>query len=162
MPSSKSNSEKGVHCWVAAADIDIRRQSFTARRATPLHSLLPLDQKNPIPEELIDDLIADIREGLEETFDRPNCRAPFMPGYEYKEDAVVRAKLLYGLGREDLRIIRVRLTGGEPKINYRTLERYAKDVQYQGTGLDLSRGEIRIICEPFTKANVVEVFQILD
>ena len=162
MPSSKSDSEEGVQCWVAAADIDIRRQSFTARRATPAYSLGPRSKENPIPRELIEDLVADTREGMEETFDRLNCRAPFIPGYKDKEDAIVRAKLLRGLGREGSSIIRVRLTQCELKIRYRTLESYAKEVQYQGTGLGLSSGEVRIICEPFTKANVVESLQILD
>lgn len=163
MSSSKSNSLKGgVQCWVAAADIDMRKQSFTARRATPAHFHLPFSKENPVPREWIEDLVADIREGLEETFDRLDRCAPFIPGYDNKEDATARARLLRSHGREHSRIIRVRLTQCEPKINYRTLEIYAGDVQYQGRGLGSSKGEVRIICEPFTRANVVEWLRIPD
>lgn len=151
-----------MQCWVAAADIDVRKQSFTARRATPVHSLVPRSKENPVPRELIEDLVADIREGLEETFDRLDRCAPFIPGYEDKEDAINRARLLRSHGREGSSIIRVRLTQCEPKICYRRLESYAKEVQYQGRGLGSSESEVRIICEPFTRANVVEWLRILD
>ena len=113
-------------------------------------------QVNSIRTNVFEDVSA-----AQET-DRLDCPAPFIPGYEDKDDAVISANLLHGFGREDLSIIRVRLTQCEPKTRYRTLKSYAKEVQYQGIGLGLSRGEVRIICEPLTKANVVESLQIHD
>ena len=93
---------------------------------------------------MIEDLVADIREGLEETFDRLDRCAPFIPGYEDKDDAIDRARLLRRHGRGDSSIIRVRLTQCEPRICYRRLEKYAEEVQYQGKGLASSKGEVRI------------------
>ncbi|RSL47925.1 hypothetical protein CEP54_013164 [Fusarium duplospermum] len=71
-------SKDGVRCWVAAGDLEIRRQSFTPRRATPAYFLTSGSKE--VPENIKVDLIADIREGLEEVFDRPDSRAPFIPG----------------------------------------------------------------------------------
>ena len=152
----------GVQCWVAAGDVDIRRQSFTARRATPAYFLTPFSEEVPVPRKTIPDLVADIHEGLEEVFNRPNCRAPFIPGYTNKDDAIARAELLRGLGREGSDIILVRLTRCLPKIGYRRLGKYAEDVSYQGAGLDLPTDKVLIICEPFTKENIVERLQVLD
>jgi hypothetical protein len=161
MPSSSSASNDGVQCWVADGDVDIRRQSFTARRATPAYFLTPFAEE--VPKKTIPDLVADIREGLEEVFDRPKCRAPFIPGYENKDDAIAGAKLLRGLGREGSGIILVRLTRCVPNVGYRRLRRYAEDVSYEGVGRNLLRdNEVVIICEPFTKTNIVERFQVLD
>lgn len=138
----------------------MRRQSFTARRATPAYFFLPLSEE--VPRNIIPDLLADIQEGLEEVFDRPNCRAPFIPGYTDKDDAIARAELLRGLGREGSDIILVRLTRCSPKIGYRRLDTYAKDVRYQGAGLGLPTDKVLIICEPFTKENIVERLRVLE
>lgn len=148
-----------MDCWVAAGDVDIRRQSFTARRATPAYFHLPFADE--VPKKTIPDLLADIREGLEEVFDRPNCRAPFIPGYTNKGDAIARAEMLGGLGREGSGIILVRLRGCLPKIRYRRLEKIAEDVSYQGTVLNLLIDKVLIICEPFTKGNVMEWLRVL-
>jgi hypothetical protein len=154
MPSSNSTSKDGVQCWVAAGDIDIRRQSFTARRATPAFFLAPFSAETP--KTTLPDLIVDIREGLEELFDRPECCAPFIPGYMNKDDAIARAEQLRDLGREVSDIILVRLTSCSPRVGYHRLDRYARDVEYQGAGLDLETDKVLILCEPFTKDNVVE------
>ncbi|KAH7117171.1 hypothetical protein B0J13DRAFT_406622, partial [Dactylonectria estremocensis] len=122
----------GVQCWVAAGDVEMRRQSFTPRRATPAYFHLPSSNKED------DDLIADIREGLEEVFDHPDCRAPFIPGYKNKDDAVARAKLLRDHSRDGSDIILVRLRHPSYKIDYRLLENYAKPASYRGAGLHLS------------------------
>uniref|UniRef100_A0A1Y1LNM8 Uncharacterized protein n=1 Tax=Photinus pyralis TaxID=7054 RepID=A0A1Y1LNM8_PHOPY len=145
-------SKDGVQCWVAAGDVEIRRQSFTPRRATPTYFHRPKDA----PQNTYVELVADIREGLEEVFDSLDCRAPFIPGYKDKDDAIARAKLLRSHGRETLDIILVCLTQCLPKINYRRLDIFAENVSYQGAGLNVPRGLVYIICEPFTKANVVE------
>jgi hypothetical protein len=113
-----------------------------------------------VPREIISDLVADIHEGLEEVFDRPNCPAPFIPGYLNKDDAIGRAKLLRSLGREGSHIILVRLTCCEPKINYRRLEVYAKGVGYKAARLTIPAEQVLVICEPFTKRNIVEELQV--
>lgn len=104
----------------------------------------------------------DICEGLEETFNCLDCLVLFIPRYEDKENAVICVKLLHDVWCEDLSIICVHLTQCELKICYRTLKNYIKEVQYQGIGLGLLRGEVQIICESFTKVNVVELLQIHD
>lgn len=109
-----------------------------------------------VPQNTYVDLVAGIREGLEEVFDSLDCRAPFIPGYKDKDDAIARAKLLRSHGRESLDIILVCLTQCSPEINYRRLDKYAENVSYQGAGLNVPSGLVYIICEPFTKANVVE------
>jgi hypothetical protein len=82
----------------------------------------------------------------EEVFDRPNCPASFIPGYLNKDDAIARAKLVRILGREGSHIILVRLTRCEPKIDYRRLEKYAKDVDYKVTELTILAEKMQIIC----------------
>ena len=158
-----AQSTNGVHCWVAAADLEIRRQSYAARRVAPVYSPFPLDEKKtPIPRKLIKALCADIREGLEETFDRLGCCAPFIPGFTYKQDAIKRAQLLRDCGREGTDILYVQLTQCEPHIGrYRWLEHLAEDVQYLPVGLPYPKGDVRVICEPFTEANVVDRVSLL-
>ncbi|KAH8691715.1 hypothetical protein GQ44DRAFT_780260 [Phaeosphaeriaceae sp. PMI808] len=160
MPSSTSASNDGVQCWVAIGDVEIRRQSFTARRATPAYFLTPLAEE--VPRKVIPDLIADIREGLEEVFGRPNCPAPFIPRYPNKDDAIARAKLLRSLGREGSDIIRVRLARCEPRIGYRLLENYAEDVGYKVAEVTIPAKKVLIICGPFTKGNIVGQLQVLN
>jgi hypothetical protein len=139
---------------VAAGDVEIRRQSFTPRRATPAYFHLP--RSEDVPQNTYVELVADIREGLEEVFDSLDCRAPFIPGYKHEDDAIARAKLLRSQGREGSDIILVCLTKCSPKISYRRLDKYAEDVSYGGAGLNVPTGPVLIICEPFTKANVVK------
>ncbi|KAL3962299.1 hypothetical protein ACCO45_003822 [Purpureocillium lilacinum] len=59
------------------------------RRATPRYFHLPFADE--VPKKSVPDLVADIHEGLEEVFDRPDSRAPFIPGYANRDDAIVRA-----------------------------------------------------------------------
>jgi hypothetical protein len=154
MTSPDSTSTDEVQCWVAAGDIDIRRQSFTARRATPAYFLTPFSKE--VPKATLSDSIINIREGLEELLDRPESCAPFIPGFLSKEDALARAEQLSDLGREVSDIILVRLTGCSPEVGYHRLDRYARDVEYQGAGLDLVTEKVLILCEPFTRDNIVE------
>lgn len=125
---SRPGSKDGVQCWVAAGDVEMRRQSFTARRATPTYFHLPRD----VPQNTQVELMEDIREGLKEVFDSLDCRAPFIPGYKDKDDAIARAKLLRSKGREGLGIMLVCLTQCVPPIKYRRLDTYAEGVSYRG------------------------------
>jgi hypothetical protein len=159
MPSSTPASNDGVRCWIAIGDVEVRRQSVAPRRATPTYFHLPFDEE--VPREIIDDLVADICEGLDEVFDRPNCPAPFIPGYLNKDDAIARVKLLRSLGRECSHIILVRLTCCEPKIKYRRLEVYAERLRYRFKGLTVPAEQVLIICESLTTQNIVEELQVL-
>ncbi|GJN73371.1 hypothetical protein VFPFJ_03804 [Purpureocillium lilacinum] len=158
--STAVTSDDGVQCWVAAGDVETRRQSFTPRRATPRYFHLPFADE--VPKKSVPDLVADIHEGLEEVFDRPDSRAPFIPGYANRDDAIVRAALLRSLGREGTDVILVRLTRCEPRIRYRRLSKYAADVKYEGGEEDVDAEAVLILCEPFTTANVVQRLQVLE
>jgi hypothetical protein len=148
------DSDEGVPCWVAAGDVESHGQSFTPRRATMAYFTIPA--KKDVPESTYDDLLADIREGLEEVFDHPGSRAPFIPGYKNRDDAASRAKLLSDHGQESSTIMLGRLRCPSV-VYYRGLENYAGKVSYQGKGLSSSTSRVYIICEPFTKAHVERV-----
>ncbi|KAM5357214.1 hypothetical protein ACJZ2D_016496 [Fusarium nematophilum] len=152
MPSNSDSMDR-AQCWVAAGDVEIRRQSVTPRRATPAYFHIPPQQD--VPGNTYSDLLADIRDGLEEVFDRPGSRAPFIPGYENKDDAVARVQLLRDHGQESSGIILVRLRDPHV-IYYRRLKNYAGKVFYKGKGLESSTDQY-IICEPFTKAHIKQV-----
>ncbi|OAQ64050.1 hypothetical protein VFPPC_05393 [Pochonia chlamydosporia 170] len=152
--ASRTGSKDGVQCWVAAGDVEMRRQSFTACRATSTYFHLP--GSPDVPQNTEVELMEDIREGLKEVFDSLDCRAPFIPGYKDKDDAIARAKLLRSKGREGLDIMLVCLTQCVPPIKYRRLDNYAEGVSYRGAGLNVPKDLVYIICEPFTKANLVD------
>nr|CEG05165.1 unnamed protein product [Fusarium clavum]CEG05893.1 unnamed protein product [Fusarium clavum] len=112
--------------------------------------------KIPSEEEINESFLADIREGLEDVFDHPGSRAPFIPGYKNRNDAASRAKLLRDHGQESSNIILLRLR--RPSVvYYRGFERYAGKVSYRGAGLSSSTDEVYIICEAFTKLHVERV-----
>jgi hypothetical protein len=79
-----------------------------------------------------------------------------------KDDDIVRAEQLRDLGREVSDVILIRLTGCSPEVGYHRLDKYARDVEYQGAGLDLQTDKVLIMCEPFTKDNVVEWIEFED
>ncbi|KNB03060.1 hypothetical protein FOXG_05663 [Fusarium oxysporum f. sp. lycopersici 4287] len=82
-------------------------------RASPLAELLPntsqIPDKIDMPGVIYDDLLEDVREGLEEIFDHPGSRAPFIPGYQDRADAIARAKLLREHGQKSSDIMMVHL-----------------------------------------------------
>jgi hypothetical protein len=147
--------EIGTPCWVATGDVEMHRQSVTPRRATPKYFQIP--DKIDMPGVIYDDLLEDVREGLEEIFDHPGSRAPFIPGYQDRADAIARAKLLREHGQKSSDIMMVHLRPPSGVISHRELNVYARKVAYNGEGLRVAKKKVYVICEPFTKRNIDRV-----
>ncbi|EXL58338.1 hypothetical protein FOCG_01882 [Fusarium oxysporum f. sp. radicis-lycopersici 26381] len=147
--------EIGTPCWVATGDVEMHRQSVTPRRATPKYFQIP--DKIDMPGVIYDDLLEDVREGLEEIFDHPGSRAPFIPGYQDRADAIARAKLLREHGQKSSDVMMVHLRPPSGVISHRELNVYARKVAYNGEGLRVAQKKVYVICEPFTKRNIDRV-----
>ncbi|KAF5251969.1 hypothetical protein FANTH_2923 [Fusarium anthophilum] len=147
--------EIGTPCWVATGDVEMHRQSVTPRRATPKYFQIP--DKIDMPGAIYDDLIEDVREGLEEIFEHPGSRAPFIPGYQDRADAIARAKLLREHGQKCPNVMMVHLRPPSGVISHRELNVYARKVAYNGEGLRVAKKKVYVICEPFTKRNIDRV-----
>jgi hypothetical protein len=142
-------------CWVAAGDVEIHRQSVTPRRATPKYFQIP--DKIDIPRAIYQDLLEDVREGLEEIFDHPGSRAPFIPGYQDRADAIARARLLREHGQRSSDVMMIYLSSPSGVIYHTELEVYAHKVAYNGEGLRAVKKKVYVICESFTKRNIERV-----
>lgn len=152
--SFAQDSDKATPCWVADGDVEIHGQSFTPRRAAMAFFKLPA--KEELPENMYENVLADAREGLQDVFDRPGSRAPFVPGYKCRDDAVSRARLLCHHGQESSNIIFLHLR--HPSVvYYRGLENYAVNASYHGAGLKSSTDKVYVICEAFTKLHVERI-----
>jgi hypothetical protein len=142
-------------CWVAVGDVEMHRQSVTPRRATPKYFQIP--DKIDVPRSIYEDLLEDVREGLEEIFDHPGSRAPFIPGYQDRADAIARAKLLREHGQKSSDVMMVYLSPPSGIISHKELNVYAHKVAYHGQGLRAAKKKVYVICEPFTKRNIERV-----
>lgn len=142
-------------CWIAAGDVEMHRLSVTPRRATPKYFQIP--DKIDVPRAIYEDLLEDVREGLEDIFDHPGSRAPFIPGYQDRADAIARARLLREHGLKSSNIMMVHLSPPSGIISHTELNIYAHKVAYNGEGLRATKKKIYVICEPFTKRNIERV-----
>jgi hypothetical protein len=147
--SSRSDTSSGTEYWVAAGDVKVdKTKSLIPRRATEANYRLP--KRESLPENTYENLLAVLREAMEQAFDYPGSRAPFIPAYKSRDDAVSRAKLLREHGRDSSEIILVDPRRPEHAY-YRGLQNYAGIVSYNGSALSSSTSDTYLIWEPLTE-----------
>ena len=136
---------------MAAGDVEVdKTNKLVPRRATEANYRLP--KREALPENTYESLLAVLREALEQAFDYPGSRAPFILAYKDRDDAVSRAKLLRDHGQDSSKIILVDPRRPEV-VYYRSLQKYAGIVSYHGPALSSSTGNIYLIWEPLTQAH---------